>query len=182
MVNSALSNGFKEASTFLSSHSTAIQSVVTVGAVAGINQIIEVAAFKCPCIMEAELNLTCESYQSSFCPTRDKAMYSYLFAFGPAVILLLIGFMVNVKFWKKITGLYHSTASENKLQVFVCSFLSSFGFALIAPLSWIVFSLIDGEFFACAVTTLPYYFGPGQECQNTTNVSTADCCFAMKLQ
>ena len=210
MVNQALGEGFKHAATFLSSNSTAVQSVLTVGAVAGINQLIEVAAFECPCIMEADLNLTCESYLSSFCPLRDKALYSYLFVFGPASILFLLGFMVNKKFWKKITGCRCSSAKKicccikkkrryasregesnpgtsnaaspneekstiwKKLKNCDCSIFSTLGYALIAPMSWILLSLIDGEYLACGLTSLPYSFGPEEACQNTTNVSTAD--------
>ena len=51
MVNEAFGEGFKHATTFLSAHSTAVQRVLTVAMVAGINQLIEVAAFECPCIM-----------------------------------------------------------------------------------------------------------------------------------
>ena len=210
MVNQASGEVFKHAANFLSSHSTAVQSVLTVAAVAGINQLIEVAAFECPCIMEADLNLTCESYLSSFCPLRDKATYSYLFVFGPASILLFLGFMLNKKFWRTITGCCCSSANNicccikkkkryapradqgnpetsnaaspnekktaiwKKLKVCVYSVFSTLGFASIAPLSWILLSLIDGEYLACGLTSLPYSFGPEQTCQNTTNVSTAD--------
>ena len=220
MVNPALAGTVKSAATCLSSYSVAAQVILAVSAVAGINQIIEVASFKCPCVMEVDLNLTCKSH-GNFCPTANKAIYSYLFIFGPAAILFILSFMVNKIFLRKITGCcpakdeslcfsfvedkgenaahkkqnnsgnqdreplngqMQKKKSNKKIKSFFFSsvvnpFSSScifriLCFAFIAPFSWIILSLIDGEYLACALTSLPYSFRPGQACQNTTNVST----------
>ena len=40
----------------------------------------------------------------------------------------------------------------------LCSVLHSLSIAIIAVFSWIILSLIDGEFFSCALTSLPYSF------------------------
>ena len=204
MLNLALGENFKNAATFLSFHSTAVQSVLKVSAVAGINQIIKVTAFQCPCIMEADLKLTCNSSLRSFCPRRDKAEYSYLFIFGPAVILFMLGFMVNEEMWRNVTGCcscsaknihfsntrnYGSLSNQSnpctsnalspseenntvwKKQKNCPSALRISGFAFIAPLSWILLCFIDGEYLACALTSLPYSFKPNQTCENTIIVS-----------
>ena len=205
MVNQALGEGFKLAATFLSSHLTTVQKVLTVAAVAGINQLIQAAAFECPCIMEADLKLTCKSNLN--CPVREKTIYCCLLAFGPATILLLLGFMVNEKFRRYITGCCcssekniccciekerrdppradqgnpetsnaESPSEENNIvrkRLKICV-LSIPCFAIIGPLSWIILSLIDGEYLACGLTSLPYSFGHEQTCQNTTNVSRAN--------
>ena len=60
-----------------------------------------------------------------------------------------------------------------KFKFCFCAVCSTMGFALVAPLSWIVLSLLDGEYLACALIILPYSFGPNQSCQNTANVSTS---------
>ena len=87
MVNKA-KGAIKNAFSFLSSRKGAVQGVSTVAVVPGINQLIEFSAFKCPCVMETDLNLTCALYWSSFCPTKDKAKYNYGTCFFFVLLLL----------------------------------------------------------------------------------------------
>ena len=108
MIHLALGAGFKHAVTFLSPHSAIIQCVLTVAMVAGMNKLIKVAAFECPCVMEADLNLTYYSHLKWNCPVSYKAIYSSMFIFGPAAVLLFLGVIINTNCWRKTTVCYRA--------------------------------------------------------------------------
>ena len=173
-----LKNVFGKISETFSKHKSAFEGILAASVVIGVNQIVDEVAFECPCIMEEDLSVPCDSLLSSFCPARDKASYGYMFIFGPAAILLFLGFAINVPFWKQITGCcrleekkngsnpQQQEETERRCRISVRSICNSLGFALIGFSTWIVLSFIDGDYFACAVTPLPYKFTviPFQNC------------------
>ena len=166
----------------LSQHKAAFEGILVTAIVIGINQIVDAESFECPCLEEEDLNVACKSSFSN-CPVRDRAAYGWLFIFAPAAILLCLGFAVNLSIWKQITGCCSNTERKKNwkriygnrfggLRIRCRSICSSLGIALIGPLTWIVLSLIDGDFLACALTVLPYTFkndtNPPQSCATTT--------------
>ena len=173
-----LKNIFGKTSEIFSKHKSAFEGIVAASVVIGVNQIVDEVAFECPCVMEEDLSVPCDSLLSSFCLTRDKAAYGYMFIFGPAVTLLFLGFAISVPFWKQITGccrLEKTNKGNNsqqqeervrKCRISLRSVCNTFGFALVGFCTWIVLSFIDGDYFACAVTPLPYKFTviPFQNC------------------
>ena len=166
LAQKVLKQRFQSFSSSLAFRSGTVQSVIAAGIVAGVNQLLERVSFECPCAMEGNLNCSSATF---FCPTRDRYLYGSMFLFGPAVLLLFLGFSVNWRFWKEITGCFRSQKSSseketNRKRLFF-KFCKAFGFVMITPLTWIILSLLDGDYLACALTALPYSFSEGQNCE-----------------
>ena len=102
---------------------------------------IEAAVFRCPCD-----------------PIRRQE-YAALFMSMPIIILLVVGVAFNLKVWKLITGCCNTKTCGDKgcYSCFCCkNFFKILGFALVAPIVWLVLTLIDGDYLACATTSIAY--------------------------
>lgn len=102
----------------------------------GAEQIFSTFAFKCPCS-------------------------DWSFAYGavsllvPAAALLILGYMLSNKTWKLFTGLCLRRSKLFRLN-YICGCLNVFlqitSVAMIAPVSWVAISLLNGVYFECMVT------------------------------
>ncbi|XP_072249459.1 calcium homeostasis modulator protein 6 [Leuresthes tenuis] len=99
-------------------------------------QIFSSVAFRCPC---NELNF----------------IYGMVFLLVPALALLLLGYILSMKTWKLITGLWHRKARlwrwKNLATVGTALFQISAA-ALVAPCSWVAVALLNGNYYECAMT------------------------------
>ena len=186
MEKESLTQVFKGIHGKISSHTTAITGIVSTGIVTGINQLVEFAAFKCPCVKDKSYGPNKSLLASFRIITLSNQEYGYLFIFAPAVLLLFLGFAVNSDFWNKVTACCRKVKKDElaywqqstcciriKLRLrnryrFVGLFLNALGIASIVPMTWVLLSFIDGDFYACAATSLPYDFSPGQTCETPT--------------
>ena len=157
--------GFSTVSKLVTNHANVLQGVLTTGVITGINQLVENVSFKCPCLGKNDTNVN---------DTRRRATYGFLFMFGPAALLLVVGIFSNQLFWKNLTGCcqcecccnseacpgasVEGSASECcccSTKCDSCSFSCFFqavGYGFLAFFIWCIISLIDGEFLACALT------------------------------
>ncbi|KAJ8287521.1 hypothetical protein COCON_G00001800 [Conger conger] len=106
---------------------------------AGGEQIFSAVVFKCPC--------------SSW-----NFQYGLVFLLVPALVLLILGVILNNKTWKLLTGLC-SCESECVCHfrgtcVFVQVCIQIFVSAAVAPITWIGVALLNGNYFECARTGL----------------------------
>ncbi|XP_045901279.1 calcium homeostasis modulator protein 6-like [Micropterus dolomieu] len=103
---------------------------------AGGEQIFSSAVFRCPC---NELNF----------------LYGMVFMLVPALVLLLLGYILSKKTWKTLTGL-----CQNRAKLCIWRRLTATGMALfqisitalVAPSSWIAVALLNGNYYECAIT------------------------------
>ncbi|KAM9424990.1 calcium homeostasis modulator protein 6 [Pholidichthys leucotaenia] len=102
---------------------------------AGGEQIFSSVVFKCPC---NELNF----------------LYGIVFLLVPALALLLLGFILNKKTWKLLTGLCHRTKllSCKRLATAAIILFQIGCTALVAPSTWIAVALLSGNYYECAMT------------------------------
>ena len=112
---------------------------------------IEATLFRCPCDPE------------------QRQLYSWLFIVIPAAILLVVGIAFNMKVWKLITGCCPRKKCWDSSTAFItkawklttgccstrkcCCCTATFGnfctvlaFAVISPITWIILTLIDGDY------------------------------------
>lgn len=104
---------------------------------AGGEQIFSTVVFKCPC---SNLNF----------------IYGMVFLLIPALALLILGFILSKKTWKLVTGLCQRTDKVCKSCDRVASFFKILfqitTAALVAPITWIAVSLLNGNVIECAMT------------------------------
>ena len=156
---------FESLSDTLSSHSGAIKGILSAGVVTGINQLIEFAAFDCPCAEDKNLNLTNCSTQAKFCTPQnlnDVYLYGLIYIFAPATLLFLYAFIANKTFFENNTGSCNEEAGVKCNTENSCNALGS---STVAFVTWIVLSLIDGDYLVCSLTPFPYKFATGQTCK-----------------
>ncbi|KAG7235499.1 hypothetical protein INR49_002635 [Caranx melampygus] len=103
---------------------------------AGGEQVFSSAVFKCPC---SELNF----------------LYGLVFLLVPALALLLLGYILNKRTWKLLTGLCQKRAELCRcktLRAVVVVLLQIGAVALVAPSTWIAVALLNGEYYQCLAT------------------------------
>ncbi|NXC11660.1 CAHM6 protein, partial [Orthonyx spaldingii] len=92
------------------------------------------------------------------CPCNSGNMlYGSFFLLVPAFILLLLGYMVNARTWRLLTG---SCSPEKRLQCSSCGTCIRFcqvlvpvtARALVAPVTWIAVALLGANFYECAAS------------------------------
>ena len=152
-----------------SSHSGTIKGILSTGIIAGINQLVEFAAFKCPCKMEETPSVTNRLTQArNYSPHDLSGVYSngMVFIFAPAAVFFSFGFVVNETFYRNVTGCCNNGMSEVKQKAE--EFLKAFCGSLILFVTWVALSLIDGDYLACSLTPFPYEFSEGQTCETPT--------------
>ena len=147
-------DGVKKITELLVNNSSAVAGFASTALIAGMNQLVEHVSFKCPCLSEGETNTA---------DTNRREEYGYLFIFGPALFLLFIVIIVNINFWKQITDTCLCRCEScsdccKKIKFCKCtrlfscqtSFTLAFFYGFGAFLVWILISLVDGDFIACA--------------------------------
>ncbi|XP_005154760.1 calcium homeostasis modulator protein 4 [Melopsittacus undulatus] len=113
----------------------AIIAMVTIGG----QQLFSFFTFSCPCHVGQNL------------------IYGLAFLGVPALILLIVGYALNNQTWRLVTGkrsLEGQAAPSQPLQCkLVCFVLCSItGRALVAPVTWLAVTLINGSYYVCAVS------------------------------
>ncbi|XP_076004561.1 calcium homeostasis modulator protein 6 [Genypterus blacodes] len=104
---------------------------------AGGEQIFSSVVFKCPC-------------------NSWNFVYGLVFLLVPALMLLVLGYILSKKTWKLFTGICHRKAMcrwRNLAASGMILFHISTA-ALVAPSSWIAVALLNGNYFECAMTGL----------------------------
>ncbi|CAL8248100.1 unnamed protein product [Lota lota] len=103
---------------------------------AGGEKIFSTAVFKCPC-------------------STWNFVYGIVFLMVPALALLVLGYLLNQKTWKLMTGIClkkSKLCSCKKLLARGIVFFQITATAVVAPFSWIAVSLLNGNYFECAMT------------------------------
>ncbi|NXX88278.1 CAHM6 protein, partial [Centropus bengalensis] len=105
---------------------------------AAIEQIFSSVVFKCPC-------------------NSGNMLYGSTFLLMPAFILFLLGYMVNTRIWRLLTGgcpqENHSSCSPRGTCTQYCLVLAVVtARALVAPLTWIAVALLSASFYECAAS------------------------------
>lgn len=122
---------------YIQHHEASFTNLFLVALTLSSEQIFNVAAFNCPC-------------------SQPKAMvYGISFLCGPALVIFAVGILVNNKTWRLCQGRCHRPhGSEFQYRIseycYQCCLI--FGKAVIAPLTWIFFALLDGGYYACIMS------------------------------
>lgn len=103
---------------------------------AGGERIFSTTVFQCPC--SATWNLS----------------YGLVFLLVPAIVLFLLGYVLNARTWRLLTGCCapgtRSSCGSCRRRALVCAQLS--GMAAVAPLTWVAVALLGGTFYECAAS------------------------------
>ncbi|XP_002129702.3 calcium homeostasis modulator protein 6-like [Ciona intestinalis] len=130
-----------------------------VAVTAGIEQLTTLAAYRCPCVSLAKLG-NCTPVNIAGNPSCSQLLnygYGMSFIIAPAIGLLVFGMASNPKLWKSVTGIIKKTKSERREANEICWTIGGvIGQALYAPITWVAIALLDGRYYACATTSLPY--------------------------
>ncbi|XP_029360915.1 calcium homeostasis modulator protein 6 [Echeneis naucrates] len=103
---------------------------------AGGEQIFSTVVFRCPC---SELSF----------------LYGLVSMLVPALALLLLGYILNKRTWKLLTGVCHREAKLSCWKMLATTWVIFFQIstmALVAPSSWIAVALLNGNYFECMMT------------------------------
>ncbi|NWR44167.1 CAHM6 protein, partial [Regulus satrapa] len=99
--------------------------------------IFSFVVFKCPC-------------------NSENMLYGCSFLLVPAFILLLVGYMVNARIWRLVTGKCSQQKNHQYCSGGTCAYFYQLlvltAKALVAPLIWIVMALFEANFFECAAS------------------------------
>ncbi|XP_056422349.1 calcium homeostasis modulator protein 4 [Hyla sarda] len=117
----------------------ALVALLTVGG----QQLFSFFAFSCPCS-----------------PT-ENLRYGLAFLGVPALILLIVGFVFNDNTWRLFTGTTYDfsirdRSSQSLLMKYklICFVLGSVaGRALVAPVTWLAVTLLNGSYYSCAASS-----------------------------
>lgn len=141
---------------------TAVNSALIIGTGA-IEAIVNVVVYSCPCVETIAIK-KCKTFVNGSMvgdcvPTSTNYYYGLSYLIGPALPLFFIGVTASSKLWKLWTGCV--TKKYKRSCGFSCGIMSKvFARCLIAPIAWICFGLLDGRYYACAVTAFPYELHP----------------------
>lgn len=123
-------------------------------------QITRLITFTCPCIEDKDLPDRCRSetgYKRFACMNSNNFVYGMTFIFAPAVIFFIIGLVLKENFWKAVTGhKYKKKTEKYERPKYWSTVFRAFVKSLIYPITWVSLALLDGEFLACSLTSLPY--------------------------
>ncbi|OXB76480.1 UNVERIFIED_CONTAM: hypothetical protein H355_014524 [Colinus virginianus] len=134
--------------TFLKGKEVVIANAVIAILTIGGQQLFSFFTFSCPCHVGQNL------------------IYGLAFLGVPALILLIIGYALNNQTWRLVTGkrsplLVESTWNQLLQCKLTCFVLCSItGRALVAPVTWLAVTLINGSYYVCAVSEYvsTYYY------------------------
>ncbi|XP_075059060.1 calcium homeostasis modulator protein 4 [Mixophyes fleayi] len=127
---------------FLKSKESIIFNAVVALLTVGGQQLFSFFAFSCPCS-----------------PT-ENLRYGLAFLGVPALVLLIVGLVFNDNTWRLFTGsTYDSSIQERSTQSIlmkyklICFVLGNIiGRALVAPITWLAVTLLNGSYYVCAVS------------------------------
>ncbi|XP_063245922.1 calcium homeostasis modulator protein 6-like [Prinia subflava] len=150
-------NRLQKAMDFCMRHQTILgYSIVSLLTVAS-EQIFSSVVFQCPC-------------------NSGNLLYGLSFLLVPAFVLFLLGFMVNARTWRLLTGKCsqenHSDCSTWEACAHFCQVLVPMtAKASVAPLTWIAVALLGANFYECAASgssLLERFFckDTGADCRN----------------
>ena len=126
----------------------------------GIQQITTLVTFKCPCVDPIQLPENCKNtteHRSIRCMTLLNYFYGMSFIIAPAVGFFVFGLVLKQKLWKAVTGHRYKDKTEKlERSKYYGTILTAMIKSLIYPASWISAALLDGDFLACALTSMPY--------------------------
>jgi len=137
---------------------TAINSGI-VAVTTGIEQLTTLATYRCPCVSRAQVSncTNVQSLSSVRCAVLLNYFYGLSFIIVPAIGLFVFGMVSNPRMWKSLTGICNKPKDTRRSWSQACStFVGISGKAFIAPVTWVVVALLDGRYYACAATALPY--------------------------
>lgn len=126
--------------TFLKGKEVVIANAVIAILTIGGQQLFSVFTFSCPCHVGQNL------------------IYGLAFLGVPALILLIVGYALNNQTWRLVTGkrspLQEDATPNRLLQCrLICFVLCSItGRALVAPVTWLAVTLINGSYYVCAMS------------------------------
>ncbi|NXL72925.1 CAHM6 protein, partial [Leptocoma aspasia] len=131
-------NRLHKAVDFCIHHQTILGYSIVSLLTAGSEHIFSSVVFKCPC-------------------SSGNMLYGSSFLLAPAFVLLLLGYMVNARTWRLLTG---KCSPEKHLQcspwgtcAHFCQLLVPMtAKALVAPLTWIAVALLGANFYECAAS------------------------------
>ncbi|CAK8678681.1 unnamed protein product [Clavelina lepadiformis] len=125
-----------------------------------VEQLTTLAVYRCPCVSVSELGPNCTDVtiaESGRCSNLLNLGYGLSFIIAPAIGLFLFGMVSNPKMWKILTGCSRKFKRRlHELQTILAVLALVAAKAIIAPITWVAFALLDGRFLACAITPLPY--------------------------
>ncbi|MBN3314998.1 CAHM5 protein, partial [Atractosteus spatula] len=138
------------------------QATFSFGAVAlltaGGEQIFSTVVFRCPC---SSMNFT----------------YGNVFLTVPALVLLLLGYMLSNKTWKLFTGACTNNSKVCRKEK-LCSCIKVITQitlnAVVAPASWIAVALLNGSYYECAMTGFNSTLYKKQVCVGKSEVCLKD--------
>lgn len=139
---------------------TAVNSSIVIVTVI-VEEVFNRTVFYCPCVEPSELgscSSTSNSANSSIsCTRRVNYYYGLSFIFGPAFALFFITAAGNSSLGKLLTGCCSRKSRPISLTFWAIAAVAAR--SLLAPVAWISFGLLDGQYFSCATTPLPYDVG-----------------------
>ena len=144
---------------FVSDHTTLIFGITGTTLVTIANRLVEFSSFKCPCLSDK---------QSDVVDASGRDQYGYAFIFGPAAVFLCIGTLLNKCFWENFFWCCYCYKECSVKEGDTCpsaepcnrqcscgkfrSGITSTGYGVLGFVVWILISLVDGDFLACART------------------------------
>ncbi|XP_039271874.2 calcium homeostasis modulator protein 6-like isoform X2 [Styela clava] len=121
----------------LKHNSVSLLNILIAMSTIGVEQIFSKVIFLCPC------------------GNLDNRIYGLVYLVVPAVVLLILGYALNSSTWRLFTGICkRSTNSFGKMGCYIT--FQILMRSLVAPVSWICIALLDGKYYACAMTSQPY--------------------------
>ncbi|NXI46329.1 CAHM4 protein, partial [Galbula dea] len=99
------------------------------------------------------------------CHVGQNLIYGLAFLGVPALILLVVGYALNNQTWRLVTGKRSPLQAAKPNQSLQCKLIcftlcSITGRALVAPVTWLAVTLINGSYYVCAMSeyvSLHYY-------------------------
>lgn len=121
---------------FQQNNKGSIQNFGIIGVTIGSEELMKFIFFYCPC-----------NYPMN-------QVYGSTFIWGPAAILLVVGYVINRRTWRLMTGMCNRTQGVGKggkrIFHFIFIFANISMKAILAPATWIVISFLKGDYYACA--------------------------------
>ncbi|XP_035209103.1 calcium homeostasis modulator protein-like, partial [Stegodyphus dumicola] len=125
-------------SSFLQNHQVSFTNGVLIVFTIGGEKIFRFASFKCPCQQPLA------------------SVYGSSFMIGPAVIIGVIGILVNNLTWRLCHGcMYRSPRSRHGVPETIRQCSSIFARSCVVPSAWLFVTLLDGNYYVCLASTAP---------------------------
>ncbi|XP_075720357.1 calcium homeostasis modulator protein 6-like [Rhinoderma darwinii] len=109
--------------------------------------------------------------------------YGLVFLLVPALLLFLLGYMLNISFWKQVTGCCNTYAFDRGFYYWcgkrlhcLYIFLQVTFLSALPPMTWIALALLKVNFYECIVTGLPLNYVKERFC-GTNHVCVKELLF-----